>query len=72
MATTIQISKNLHEELKERKFTDSETYEEVLWNLLEDVIEISKETKKMLHQAETDIKAGRVHSFDKVKSELNV
>ena len=34
MATTIQISEELQEELNKKKFFDRETYEEVIWDLM--------------------------------------
>ena len=72
MATTIQISQSLQEELSRKKLQDRETYEEVIWDLIEDTKSINQETKKELAQARADIKAGRVHSLAKVKELLNV
>ena len=72
MATTIQISKDLQQEMVERKLFDNETYEEVIWNLIEDVMEISEETMKGLRLAEKDVEEGRIHSLSDVKRELNV
>ncbi len=72
MATTIQISKDLQQEIIERKLFESETYEEVIWNLIEDVMEISDETRKALRLAEKDVEEGRVYSLSDVKRELNV
>lgn len=72
MATTIQVSEGLKEALNQRKLYENETYEEVIMNLLEDASELSKETKKLLRQAEADVKAGRVRSFEDVKRELGV
>ena len=46
--TTIQISKDLLEELKSRKMYDKESYEEVIWDALEDSMELSEETKKRI------------------------
>lgn len=46
MVTTIQISEKLQEKLKKRKLYDNESYEEVIWDLLEDSMELSEETKK--------------------------
>ena len=50
----------------------SESYEDVIWDMLEDVTELSEETKRMIRKAEADIKAGRIHSLSKVKRELDV
>ncbi|HLC72112.1 MAG TPA: hypothetical protein VJH37_00855 [Candidatus Nanoarchaeia archaeon] len=70
MATTIQISKNLQTELNKRKFSERESYEEVIWDILEDTLELSEETKKDIAQAEKDIKEGRVFTHEEVKKKL--
>lgn len=72
MDTTIQISKALQKELLKRKFFNKETYEEVIWDLIEDTKELSDQTKKDLAQARTEIKAGKVHTLAKVKKELEL
>lgn len=72
MATTIQINHDLLNTLKSRKLYDRESYEEVIWDLIEDVTEVSKETKVLIRQAEADIKEGRTHSLEKVKKELGL
>jgi len=70
--TTIQISKELLEELKSRKMYDKESYEDVIRDLLEDSMELSEETKKRIKLAEEDIKAGRIYSIEDVKKELGI
>ena len=68
MPTTIQISEKLKKKLIERKRFEKETYEEVIWNLIEDVMEINKQTKKDLAQARAEIKAGKYHSLSDLSS----
>ena len=70
MATTIQISEQLQNELTKRKFFDRETYEEVIWDILEDAETISKETKKELEESRTEIKKGKFKTLEEVKNEL--
>jgi len=70
--TTIQISQELLTKLKERKLYDKESYEEIIWDALEDSMELSKETKKRIKLAEADIKAGRIYSLDEVKKEIDL
>lgn len=70
MATTIQISDGLLNELKQRKLYEKESYEELIWDLIEDRMELSEETKKHLRLSEKDIKEGRVKSLQQVKKEL--
>ena len=72
MDTTIQISKALQKELLKRKFFNKETYEEVIWDMVEDTKELSAQTKKELAQARAEIKAGKVHTLAKVKKELGL
>ena len=70
MATTIQVSGELLENLKKRKQYDKESYEEVIWNLVEDTVEINEETKKEIHKAREDIKAGKFYTHEQVMNKL--
>ncbi|MBU1975317.1 MAG: hypothetical protein KKG59_02840 [Nanoarchaeota archaeon] len=72
MATTIQISQKLVKELKDRKLYDKESYEEVIWDLLEDTMELSEETKKHIEKSRKDFKNGRTYSHEQVKKELGL
>jgi len=72
METTIQISKELQTNLKKRKLYEKESYEEVIWDLLEDTMELSEQTKRDIAEAEADIKAGRVHTLEEVKKRLKL
>jgi len=72
MATTIQISADLHKELTNRKLSDKETYEEVIWDMLEDSKELSDETKKEIADSRAEIKAGRTHTMAEVRKELQI
>lgn len=72
MATTIQISENLLNTLKERKLYDKETYEEVIWNLVEDSLELNEETKRRIEQARAEIKSGKFYTHDQVKKKLGI
>ena len=70
--TTIQISEKLQNELSKRKIFDRESYEEVIWDLMEDTMELSEETKRHIKQAEKEIKAGKTISLEKVKKDLGI
>ena len=72
MATTIQISENLVNTLKQRKQYEKESYEEVIWNLVEDSQELNAETKKELEQARAEIKAGKFYTHEQVKKKLGL
>jgi RNA polymerase-interacting CarD/CdnL/TRCF family regulator len=70
--TTIQISKELLEKLRMRKMTDKESYEDILWNLLEDTMELSDEAKRRIAISRQQYKEGKVVSWDKLKRELKL
>jgi len=72
MVTTIQITENLQEKLNEKKIFDRETYEEVIWDLIEDTQELSKETKIELTQSREEIKQGKFHTLKQIKKELKL
>lgn len=72
MATTIQVSNRLVEELKSKKMYDKESYEEVIWDLIEDTMELSEETKRNIEQSKKDIKEGRVYTHEQIKKELGI
>jgi predicted transcriptional regulator len=69
-ATTIQISEELQDVLAKKKLSDRETYEEVIWDIIEDTREINEETKRELEEARAEIRAGKVHTFEQVKKGL--
>ncbi|MAG08642.1 hypothetical protein CMO89_04160 [Candidatus Woesearchaeota archaeon] len=72
MATTIQVSNSLLDVLRHRKMYDNESYEDLLWDLLEDTMELSEETKALIKQAEDEFKRGKVHTLEKVEKELEL
>lgn len=70
MVTTIQVSEELLEKLKTRKMYDRESYEEVIWDVLEDSQEVNEQTKKEIEQARAEIKAGKFYTHEQVKKRL--
>jgi predicted CopG family antitoxin len=75
MATTIQISGDLLNQLKGMKMFERESYEEVIWDLVEDRMELSKETKKRLAEASHDLENGNWDKFislEDLKKELGL
>jgi len=72
MATSIQISKELQKELIKRKLTDKETYEEVIWDLIENTQELNEQTKREIAGARAEIKKGKFHTLAEVKKEIGL
>jgi|TARA_Y100000034_G_scaffold63833_1_gene77147 hypothetical protein len=72
MDTSIQISKTLLEKLRIMKIHSKESYEDIIWDLIEDRLEFSEETKKNITQAEKDFKEGRTISLDELKKKYKI
>ena len=72
MATTIQVSEELKYELQNRKLYVKETYEEVIWDLIEDTKELNEETLKNIEQSRREIKEGKLISFENIVKELGL
>ncbi|MBT6995439.1 hypothetical protein HN865_01455 [Candidatus Woesearchaeota archaeon] len=72
MVTTIQVSNGLLEELKSRKMCEKESYEEVIWDLIEDTLELSEATKMGIEIAREQVKKGEVISHEDLMKELGL
>ena len=72
MATTIQVSAGLLNKLKQRKLYDKESYEELIWDLLEDTMELSEQTKKEIEQSRKEAKEGKTFSLEEVKRQAGI
>jgi hypothetical protein len=68
--TTMQVSADLIDKLRLMKISDSETYEDVIWDLLEDRMELSAETKKNIAQSEQEIKQGKFITLEDYKKKM--
>ncbi len=74
MVTTIQVSGDLLERLKQMKISGAESYENVIWDLVEDRMELSKESKEAIESYEKDISNGtlRTYPHEEVKKSLGL
>ncbi len=72
MATTIQVSEDLRKELLDRKLSKEDTFEEIIWDLLEDTMELSEQTKKDIEEARKQIKRGEFVTLERLKKDLSL
>jgi len=72
MVTTIQISDDLLGKLKTMKIHEKESYESVLWDLIEDSMELSEETKRNIAISEKQIKEGKFRKWEDIKRDLKI
>jgi predicted CopG family antitoxin len=71
-STTIQISSNLQQELNKMKLFNRETYEEVIWNIIEDTKELSEQTKKDIALSRKEISEGKFVTLSDLKKKYNI
>ena len=72
MDTSIQISKELLGKLKVMKIHNKESYEDIIWDLIEDRMEFSEETKKNIAQSEKDFREGKTISLEEIKKKYKI
>lgn len=71
-STTIQISQDLAQELNKKKLFTRETYEEVIWNIIEDTKELSEQTKKDIAIARQEIASGQFVTLGDLKKKYKI
>ena len=71
-STTIQISQNLQQELNKMKLFSRETYEEVIWNVIEDTKELSAQTKKNIAKSRKEISEGKFITLSNLRKKYNI
>jgi predicted transcriptional regulator len=72
MVTTIQVSEELKEKLALRKMSSKDRYEDIIWDLLEDTLELNEQTKKEIEIARKEIKEGKFLTHAELKKELGM
>ena len=71
-STTIQISQDLQQELNNMKLFSRETYEEVIWNIIEDTKELSEQTKRDIAKSRKEIAEGKFVTLSELKKKYNL
>ena len=66
MTTTIQISEELLQELKKRKLQPKETYEGIIWDLLEDQMILKEEIIKHIEKGRKEYNEGQYVTMEEV------
>ena len=69
--TTIRINKNLHNALVHLK-SAGESFEDLLWDLVEPYLELSPKTKKNIEKSLEEYKRGEFYTLEEVRKELNL
>ena len=72
MVTTIQVSNDLREELSKRKLFDRESYEEVIWDMIENIMELNEQTKAEIEKSRAEIRSGKFYTISDAKKKLGL
>ncbi|MBU0757853.1 MAG: hypothetical protein KKF44_07305 [Nanoarchaeota archaeon] len=72
MVTTIQVSEELKDRLALRKMSDKDRYEDVIWDLLEDTLELNEQTKIEIKTARKEFSEGKFVTHAELKKELGI
>ena len=58
------------EKLAKMKMHEKESYENIIWDLIEDRLELSKATKTNISNSEAEIRAGKTISLEEIKRKI--
>ena len=72
MTTTIQVSEELKNRLSLRKISNKDSYEDIIWDLLEDTLELNNQTKKEIEISRKEIAEGKFITHAELKKELGI
>ena len=70
MYTTIKISEDIKKKLDEMKLAESETYAEIIEDLIEDRLSLNPDFVKEIEERRTEYKKGKYVSLEQLKKEL--
>lgn len=72
MTTTIQISDELKEELGSMKLHRKETYEDIIWAILQDIKDLDEQTLKEIERARAEIRSGSFYNLEEARRDAGV
>jgi 6-pyruvoyl-tetrahydropterin synthase len=70
--TQIKVSEELKSALDSQKQFDNETYEEVIWDFLEERLPLSDETKKNIEISRKEFKERKVTPIEELMKEYSL
>ena len=72
MTPTIHVSQDLFKTLRKMKRDTQDRYEDILWDILEDRMELSAQTRQNLRNAREDVKKGKTYTLKEVKKRIGL
>lgn len=72
MEEGIQVSDRLKEALKKRRNDSRMSYEDIIWEMLEDSSDLSDEVKQEIEISRSEAKKGETKNWDEIKKDLSL
>ena len=72
MYTTIKVSDELKKKLENMKFSENETYENVIEDLIEDRLSLNPKFIKEMEERRKEYKKGKVTTLEELKKEVGL
>jgi len=72
MVTKIEISEELKRKLIARKIFEEDTYEDIIWGLLESNLELNEKTKRQIAKARKQFERGEYITHAELKKKLGL
>ena len=70
--TSIRVSKQILNLLRSIKTYPKESYDEVIWNLIEPHLEINNKTKKDIEESLKEYKKGEYYTLNEIKKKYGL
>lgn len=70
--TSIRVSKQILNLLKSMKTYPKESYDEIIWDLIEPHLELNDKTKKNIEESLKEYKKGEYYTLNEIKEKYNL
>ncbi len=65
--TSIRVSKHILSLLQSMKTSSKDSYDDIIWDLIEPHLELNEKTKKSIEESRKEYQRGEYHTLDEIK-----
>jgi len=70
--TSIRVSKQILSLLQSMKTYPKESYEDIIWDLIEPHLELNNKTKRSIEESRKEIEKGDYYTLEEIKERYNL
>ncbi|MBS3083280.1 hypothetical protein J4423_00580 [Candidatus Pacearchaeota archaeon] len=70
--TSIRVSKRILHLLQSMKTYSKESYDEVIWNLIEPHLELNEKTKRSIEESRKEIEKGNYYTLEEIEEKYGL